>query len=53
MAEEEEGDMTIIDVLNTNQRLRKNEGSGTESSTINDQSSFDKDEITTERDQYH
>ena len=44
MAEEEEGDTTIIDLLNTNQRLHQNEGSGTESSSSNDQSSFSKDE---------
>ena len=44
MAEEEEGDTTIIDLLNTNQRLHQNEGLGTESSTSNDPSSFGKDE---------
>ena len=35
MSEQEEGDMTIIDVMNTNQRLRQDEGSETESSHSN------------------
>ena len=34
MAEEEEGDMTVIDVLNTNQRLCQNKGLKTESSAM-------------------
>ena len=48
MAEEEGGDMTVIDVLNTNQRLRQNEGLGTELSISNDQSSSGGNKIVPE-----
>ena len=50
-AEEEDGDMTIIDILNTNQKLHQNEGSVTESSTSNDQSSYGEDETASKSDQ--
>jgi hypothetical protein len=44
MSEQEDGDVTVIDVMNTNQRLRQYEGSETESSRSDGRDSFGENE---------
>ena len=48
MSEQEDGDVTVIDIMNTNQRLRQDEGSETESSRSDGWDSFGEDEPSPE-----
>ena len=48
MSEQEDGDVTVIDVMNTIQRLHQDKGSETESSRSDGLDSFGEDEPSPE-----